>query len=147
MRSQFNPKLHTLYTPENIEKYKGNVPIVMRSRMERKFAEWCDRHPRILMWSSETVTVPYYNPVKKRKATYYPDFIVKLRTNDGDKIYVIELKPESQTVKPKYSKRKSLLNEQMVYLINQAKWQACESFCSKYGYKFMVITNESLNKK
>jgi hypothetical protein len=147
MRSQFNPKMHTLYTPENIEKYMGNVPIVMRSKMEHKFATWCDGSPNIVMWSSETVAIPYYNPVKKRKANYYPDFIVKLKTNEGNKVYVIELKPESQTVKPKYSKRKSLLNEQMMYLINVAKWQACKSYCDKFGYKFMVMTNESLKNK
>jgi hypothetical protein len=147
MRSQFNPKMHTLFVPNNIEKYSGNVPIVMRSKMERKFAMWCDESSNVLMWSSETLKVPYYNPIKKRKANYYPDFIVKFRTNDGDKIYIIELKPESQTTKPKYSKRKSLLNEQMVYLVNTAKWRAAKEFCENYGYNFMVVTNESVNKR
>jgi hypothetical protein len=143
MRSQFNPKMHTLFVPENIEKYMGNVPIVMRSRMEGKFARWCDNSPSVSKWSSETLAVPYYNPVKKRKANYYPDFIVKFSNN---KIYIIELKPEKECYKPVYSKRKNLLLEQSKFIVNRCKWNACKAYCDKFGYHFMVVTNESLMK-
>jgi len=143
MRSQFNPKLHTLFLPENIEKYRGNVPIVMRSKYERKFAIWCDKTSKVSWWSSENMAIPYYNPIKKRKANYWPDFII----NINDKVYIIELKPGKETKPPVYSKRKSLLREQLKYKINIAKWNSCKEYCNKYGYTFMVITNENLQGK
>jgi len=143
MRSQYNPKIHTLYTPINIEKYRGNVPLVMRSRAEFKFAEWCDRNPNIVWWSSENIKIPYYHPIKKKLVNYWPDFVICVHS----KVYIIELKPEKQTVAPKYSKRKSLIQEQATYLVNRSKWRAAKEHCTKLGYSFMVVTNESIYKK
>jgi len=142
LRKQFNPKMHALFTPSNIEKYRGNVPIVLRSKYEGKFANWCDNNRDIIWWSSENIAIPYRHPIKKKIVNYWPDFIICIK----DKTYIIELKPESQTKPPKHSNRKSLLNEQAIYLVNKAKWQAAINYCEKFGYSFMVVKNESLMK-
>jgi len=140
LRSQYNPKLHTLFIPKNIEKYRGNVPIVMRSKYERMFAEWCDNNPNITSWSSENLSISYYHPIKRKIVNYWPDFIIMV----NNKTFIIELKPERQTKAPKYSKRKSLLDEQATYLVNKSKWKSAKEYCERMGYNFMVVTNESI---
>jgi hypothetical protein len=152
MRTQFNPKRHKLYTPVNAEKYKGGVPIVMRSGLEMKFAQWCDKTTSIIWWSSENLAIPYVHPIKKdkkgnpKKVHYYPDFALKVNTQDGEKIFIIEIKHEKEATKPKYGNRKTLLNEQMTYMVNMAKWNACMKYCAKYGYEFKVVTNKTIEK-
>jgi hypothetical protein len=151
MRSQYNPKRHKLYVPTNIEKYRGNVPIVMRSGLELKFAQWCDKTSSVLEWSNENLAIPYLHPVKKdklgnrKRVNYYPDFQIVVATTNGNKVIVVEIKHEKDTVAPKVSNRKSLLNEQVAYTINLAKWQACYNFCTKYGWDFKIITNKTLD--
>ncbi len=152
MRHQFNPKRHQLYIPSNIEKYKGNVPIVMRSGLEKRFANWCDKTNGVIWWSSETLAIPYYNPIKKRRATYYPDFIVKINTIDGEHIMVVEIKHEKETRIPapahtrSVKGKKYLLREQVTYIINDAKWNACIKYCERHGYEFSVVTNKTIDK-
>jgi len=143
LRRQYNPKLHTLFIPKNIDKYRGNVPLVARSKYELAFCNWCDHTKNVVWWSSENLKIPYFHPIKKKQVGYWPDFILKIQDN----IYVVELKPEIQTKPPVYSKRKSLLNEQAIYMTNVAKWNACKTYCEKLGYTFMVIKNESLMAK
>jgi hypothetical protein len=141
-KANFNPRRHTLFIPKNIEKYCGRMPIILRSKYERSFAEWCDRNDKITQWECEGLPIPYYHPIKRKIVNYWPDFIIHI----NNKVIIIELKPEIQTKSPKHSKRKSLLNEQATYLVNKAKWDAAKSYCDKFGFGFMVIKNESLMK-
>lgn len=115
----------------------------MRSKYERQFAIWCDRNDDIVWWSSENIVIKYYHPIKKRVASYYPDFCICV----NNKIIVIELKPKRECSTPKYSKRKSYLNEQAIYLVNKMKWEACKKYCERNNWQFIVITNESIIKK
>lgn len=139
MRYNFNPKKHKLYIPKNIDKYKGNVPIVMRSKLEQKIADWCDKTPSILWWSNENLAIPYYNPIKQRIVNYYPDFVIHINTINGIKTFVVEVKPSKKLYKPK-------LSEKIEFLINNAKFKACIKFCELYGYEFKIITEKIINK-
>jgi hypothetical protein len=143
MRKNYDPARHILFTPMNVEKYKGNVPLVMRSRYEHQFALWCDNTDKVKWWSSENIRVPYFHPVKGKIVGYWPDFII----NIDNKIVLIELKPQRETIAPKMSRRKSLLREQTIFKINMAKWKAAKAFCDKYGWEFKIIVNESLKGK
>lgn len=136
------------FIPENREKYKGTYPIVYRSSWEKKFMQYCDKSPMIESWGSESVKIPYWNPVAKSVWNYYTDFIIKMKTPQGNITGVIEIKPYKQTIPPNYKNRKSkksLLYEHNTWETNKSKWQAAEEYCKKRGWKFIIMTEKDLN--
>lgn len=135
------------FVPKNPQKYKGSSPIIYRSSWEKKFMNYCDISEMIESWGSETITIPYYNPVAKSVWKYYTDFIVKIRTSEKVFTAIIEVKPHKQTLPPKYTNRKnkkSLMYEHKTWETNKAKWQAAEEFCKKRGWKFIIMTEKDL---
>jgi len=135
----------------NPQKYVGTHPIFFRSGLEMKFMRWLDRNPNVISWSSESVIIPYVDPLSlhtKKIRRYFVDNTVVIKDATGTPMkYLIEIKPESQT-KPPISKRhtKSLINQQLTYAKNQAKWKAATEWCAKKGdIKFMIITEKDLN--
>ena len=136
------------FHPQNPQKYKGNVNnIIYRSSWELKFMQWCDRNENILEYGSEEFWIPYISPVDNRVHKYFPDFIIKVKENSGNtKNYVVEVKPQRQTVPPKQKSRvtKSYLYEAQTYAVNQAKWKAAEEWCADRLLNFMVITEKEL---
>jgi hypothetical protein len=137
------------FTPKYQEKYKGKYPIVLRSQWERVFAQWCDINPNVLTWSSESLEIPYYDPVKRKDRRYYPDFIINVLDKDRKRevVYVIEIKPYKETVPPKSRATKSTktkIHEQTAYATNSAKWQAATKYCRKYGFVFRIFTEREL---
>ena len=83
-----------VYKPENPKKYLGNPNmIVYRSLWERKLMRYCDTNTKVIKWASEEIAIPYYNPVKKRPAKYYPDFYMEyVDTENKRKKVLIEVK-------------------------------------------------------
>lgn len=135
------------FTPQNRTKYLGDASnIVWRSLWERKFMKYCDETPGILKWASEEFHVPYISPVDSRPHRYFPDFYLEVQSNSGLRHFVIEIKPQSQSVMPATPKRrtKRYLAEVMTFAINQAKWEACKSFCHDRGWTFLVLTEQHL---
>jgi hypothetical protein len=139
--------LKGIYKPENPKKYIGNPNmIVYRSSWERKFCRYCDTKEHIKRWASEEITVPYYNPIKKRLAKYYPDFYIEIQAKDKplEKI-LIEVKPFKETQPPKYKRRtKNTLLAEAMYSQNTAKWKAAEEFCLDQGWTFRIMTEKEL---
>ena len=139
------------FHPQNPQKYKGNVNnIIYRSSWELKFMQWCDRNENILEYGSEEFWIPYISPVDNRVHRYFPDFIIKVKENSGNtKNYVVEVKPQRQTVAPKQKSRvtKSYLYEAQTYAVNQAKWKAAEEWCADRLLNFMIITEKELGIK
>ena len=86
------------------KKYFGNGPIIYRSSWEKKFCLYCERNPEIIQWSSESLSIKYFNPLDEKYHTYFPDFVV--RTADGRTI-IVEVKPKAQLKKPNPPKRKT----------------------------------------
>lgn len=130
----------------NPEKYKGSQPILYRSSYEIKFMRWCDHNPAILSWGSESVIVPYQNPLTQKVSRYFVDFNITLRNKNGEiKKYLVEIKPSVQTMPPKPGKNtRALLRRQAEYVKNQAKWEAAKQFATKKGSEFVVLTEKHL---
>lgn len=144
-----NPKYKQgYYNPINPHKYIGKAPIIYRSGLELKFMLWCDKTDTIQKWSSESIAIPYYDPVKKYQRKYYVDNYVEILEGDVLKRYLVEIKPYKQTIEPKATrgkKKSNLLYEQMQWITNsQGKWPACKEFAKKYGAEFIIITENEL---
>lgn len=136
-----------IYKPENPKKYLGNPNmIVYRSLWERKLMRYCDTNTKVIKWASEEISIPYYNPVKKRVAKYFPDFYMEYVDADGKmKKVLIEVKPKKETKPPQYKRRtKSVLIAEAMYSQNQAKWAAAEEFCLDNGWEFKILTEKEL---
>jgi hypothetical protein len=136
------------YKPSYPEKYKGDpTNIIYRSLWERKFMVYCDMKENVLEWSSEEKCIPYRSPVDGKVHRYFPDFIIKVKENDGTiKRYMIEIKPKKQTIPPAKPKRqtKRYISEVYEYAKNQAKWKAAEEFCKDRLWEFKVFTEDDL---
>ena len=144
---KYKPFKQGKYRPVNKEKYIGKHIPEYRSSWELRFFEFCDKNPLILEWSSESVIVPYISPVDGKLHRYYVDGAVVIREGNNIVKYLIEIKPEKQTIPPKESKRKkasTLLYEKVTYAINQAKWEAASKFASQKGMKFIILTEKEL---
>jgi len=136
-----------IYKANKPEKYIGNAKnIVYRSLWERGFMKYCDQNEKVIRWSSEEISIWYYNPVKKRKARYFPDFYIEyINKNDERKKMLIEVKPKKETVPPQYKKKtKNTLIAEALYVQNQAKWRAAEEFCLDQGWEFRIMTEKEL---
>ena len=88
------------------------------------------------------MSIPYISPIDKKTHRYFPDFVIKkLNSNNKVEILMIEIKPISQTIRPK----KKVIKEIVRWEINNSKWKAAENFCKKYGWKFKILTEKELN--
>lgn len=140
------------FIPKSPHKYKGDVKdIVYRSSWERVVMAMCDNNPSIVEWSSETIVIPYISPVDGKAHRYFMDFWMKVKQHDGTfKVFLIEVKPKSQTRPPKRTKNKKedvFLTEVRTYSVNQAKWKAAKEYCRTRGWEFKVWTEDQILPK
>jgi len=136
-----------IYTCTYPEKYRGTFPIYYRSSYELRVCRLLDNNPNIISWGSESVIVPYQNPLTGRVSRYFIDFNVTMRDKEGTlKKFLIEIKPHAQTLPPVQTRNtKSLLRRQGEYIKNQKKWEAARAFAAKHGSEFVVLTEKHLN--
>ena len=137
------------FYPRNLDKFvsKDNKAIY-RSGLELDYFRILDKNPNVLKWGSEEVVVPYFFDNKWHK--YYVDLFVVFKFGESVKKYFIELKPYSQTIEPKVSKRKkqmSMLYEAHQWAKNQAKWKAATEFAKKNGWEFRILTEKDLENR
>ena len=133
-----------LFKPIFPEKYSGDpTNIIMRSSWETMFANWCDKNPSIVKWSSEETVVPYRCPTDGKIHRYFVDF--KITVREG-KTFLVEVKPAKQTLPPVYPGRQTqrYLTESMLFIKNQAKWEAARNYCKDRGWEFKIITEKEL---
>lgn len=130
------------YTLKNPNKYLGkNVPSY-RSGWEFHMMKFCDEHPNVSKWASESIRIPYTNPLTSKKTIYVPDFFIVYVDKTGSQhVELIEVKPENQTIKEKLGNSKY---NQAQWIINQAKWQAARAYCKQNGIKFRIITESDI---
>ena len=139
------------FTPNNPSKYKGNpTNIIYRSLWERKLMSYLDKHSDVILWSSEEFCIAYRSPIDGKVHRYFPDFWVKKKNRDGKiNIAVLEVKPKAQCKPPLMELRKNhprrFINQVMTYGINEAKWKAAEAYCEYKGWKWQIITEDTLN--
>ena len=127
---------------ESPEKYAGDANnVVYRSSWEKRFMLLMERSPYILKWSSEEVVIPYVSPLDNKFHRYYMDFAVWTKAG----MTLIEVKPYKQTVPPiskKGKRKKTLEQEIMAYIVNQAKWNSTMEICRKKGMGFKIATDK-----
>lgn len=139
------------FRPQNPDKYKGDpTNIVYRSSWERTFMRWCDQKEHVKKWQSEEKCLWYKNPVTKKKARYFPDFIIQYE-KDGKLITeMVEIKPEAQVKGPPQNpkrKTQSWVNQVKTYMVNRAKWEAAAKVCEDRGWHFRIVTEKHLGLK
>jgi hypothetical protein len=137
-----------IFKPSNPAKYVGDYTnIIYRSSWEARVMSWLDKNPNVISWASEEITIPYISPVDGRYHRYFPDFLVKVRTQDGkSKTLMLEVKPKKQTKAPPPQKKvtKRYITEVATWGVNQSKWKAAEEYCLDRGWEFKVITEDHL---
>lgn len=133
-KGQFNMK--------NPQKYFGGSPdkVTYRSSWEWTMMNEFDTNPDILGWSSETCSIPYFNPLANRQTVYVPDFVIVYVDRKGNKIAeMIEVKPAKEV--PGYlSEGKISKKDRLSQALNECKWAAARAFCAKRKIRFRVMT-------
>jgi hypothetical protein len=129
------------YVVKNKQKYVGRGTPRYRSGWEHAFMRFLDNNDNILQWASESISIPYRNPITGKQSIYVPDFLITYRNRNNQMIAeVIEIKPKKQSVVE--SKMKA--NERAVVAVNYAKWDSATKWCRKQGLLFRVITEDDL---
>jgi len=131
------------YTIKNPEKYMGKRAPTYRSSWEFTFCTFCDNNPAVVQWSSEGITIPYYNPVSGKNTVYVPDFLVVYRDkNEKQHTELVEIKPSKEaTMEGAKSYR-----DKLSVAVNMAKWAAADNWCKANGIRFRVITEYDIFK-
>lgn len=126
---------------KNPEKYAGKRQPTYRSSWEWAFMNFCDNHPNVINWASESIHIPYYNPFTQKNTIYVPDFFVLYQDKNGKKYgELIEIKPSGEVME---TVGKGQRNQAMAAL-NHHKWQAAQAWCNANGLKFRVITENDM---
>lgn len=130
-----------LYTIMNPQKYIGNGKPRYRSGWEHAFMRFCDTNEHIVKWSSESVRIPYFNPVLGKRTTYVPDFLIQYRNKNQQVVTeLIEIKPKKQSI----IESKQNNGQRAVVAVNHAKWEAAQAWCKQQGITFRVITEDDI---
>ena len=136
-----------IFNPQHPEKYRGSLPIYFRSSLEIKAFRWMDNNSNVLTWGSESVIIPYQGPDGKLHR-YFVDLVCEMKRTTGEvQKFLIEVKPDKQTLPPIVTPRQSIktkLYESYNYAVNSKKWQAAEAWCSKKGMRFLILTEKHL---
>jgi hypothetical protein len=130
------------FSPKNPEKYMGLGDPTYRSSWELTFMMFCDNNPSVQQWASESVKIPYRDPLTGKNTIYVPDFLILyLDKNARKHAELVEIKPNNQATLEAVGKNK--LN-QAQYIRNLAKWEAATAWCKKYGVQFRVISERDI---
>ena len=131
-----------IYKVKNPEKYIGNKPPYCRSSWETAFCSFCDNNPSVQQWSSESVRIPYRDPLTNKQTMYVPDFlIVYIDKNMKTHAELIEIKPANQTMLERVGKNPY---NQAQFIKNQAKWAAASQWAKQNGVRFRIITESDI---
>ena len=129
------------YVVLNPQKYAGKGVPKYRSGWELAFMRFCDSNDHIISWSSESLVIPYINPLTGKKTRYIPDFLIQYRNKHNKVITeLIEIKPKKQSV----LESKASNRDRAIVAINYAKWAAAQKWCQRNGLIFRVITEDDI---
>ena len=133
-----------VFTPKNPSKLIGNARPVWRSAWELGMMSFLDSHPSVIQWASESIKIPYKNPLTGKRSQYVPDFLVLYQDKNGNKrAELIEVKPKKEAfLENAISKR-----DKVALILNTAKFAAAMEFCHKNGLVFKIITEDQLYPK
>jgi hypothetical protein len=105
------------------------------------FMMFLDSNDNIVQWASESITIPYRNPITGKQSMYVPDFFVTYRGRDNTtRAELIEIKPKKQSlIESKMSDR-----DRAIVAVNYAKWASAQKWCKRNGLTFRVITEDDI---
>ena len=144
--SKYGSARKGIFEAKNPQKWV-NSKIIHRSGLERKWFTLFDLDPNVLAIGSETIIVPYFDPVKQKMRKYYVDNVIKYKDRDGNiKIKLIEIKCYSESIQPKKPKRitNAYKSSVMTFITNEAKWEAATKYAKARGWEFCVLTEKHL---
>jgi hypothetical protein len=122
---------------KNPAKYVGKKSPLARSSWEFVFMRMLDEHPGVQSWASESIQIPYRDPLTGKSTIYVPDFFVVYVDKTGSKhAEVVEVKPSNHTFREAVGK--SRYNQEQ-YVKNLAKWEAAGAWCKQQGIKFRIV--------
>ena len=131
-----------VFSPKNEKKYVGKKPIIYRSSYELKFFRFCDDNPNVSRWASESIKIPYRDPLTGKQTVYVPDFLVVFIDKNMNKHAELwEIKPANQQIKEKVGKNPF---NQAQYVKNMAKWQVATQWAKSKGLKFRVLNETDI---
>ena len=130
-----------IYVPRNPAKYVGNGNPRYRSGWEHAFMRFCDSNDNILQWASESITIPYRNPITGKQSIYVPDFLITYRNRNNQVIAeLIEIKPKKQSL----IESKASARDRAIVAVNYAKWDQATKWCRRNGLSFRVVTEDDI---
>lgn len=129
------------YQVQNPNKYVGKGQPRYRSGWELSFFQFCDTNDNVLQWASESIMIPYRNPVTGKNSMYVPDIFMTYRTkNNKICAEVVEIKPRKQSlIEGRMNDR-----DRAVVAVNHAKWDAAAKWCQRAGLVFRVINETDM---
>ena len=131
-----------IFVPKNPQKYVGTKKITYRSGWELTFMMFADSNDKVVKWASESVQIPYRNPLTGKQTIYVPDFLIVYQDKMGKQIAeLIEIKPKAQTM---ITEKTRSARDKMAIAVNHAKWGAAKAWCSRQGIRFRIITEDDL---
>ena len=127
---------------KNPSKYVGNKTPLARSSWETVFMRMLDEHPGVQSWASESIQIPYRDPLTGKYTIYVPDFFIVYQDRNGKKhAEVVEVKPKNQTMRENVGK--SRYNQEQ-YIKNMAKWEAAAAWCKQKKLKFRIVSEDDI---
>ena len=127
---------------KNPSKYVGNKKPLARSSWEFVFMRMLDEHPGVQSWASESIQIPYRDPLTGKYTIYVPDFFIVYQDKNGKKnAEVVEVKPTNQTLREKVGK--SRYNQEQ-YIKNMAKWEAASAWCKQKKLRFRIVSEDDI---
>ena len=129
------------YALKNPTKYVGKNSPKYRSGWEHAFMRFCDTNENVLQWASESINIPYRNPLTGKQTIYVPDFLVMYKDRGNQvKAELIEIKPKKQSV----IESKASARDRAAVAVNYAKWDAAMKWCKRQNLTFRVVTEDDI---
>jgi hypothetical protein len=129
------------FIPKNPQKIVGNAKILYRSGWELAMMTFLDNHPSVIQWASESIRIPYVNPLTGRRSQYVPDFLVLYQDKNGKQhAELIEVKPKKEAMLENAKSKR----DKAFLILNTAKWAAAAQWCKKSGVSFRIVTEDQL---
>lgn len=127
---------------KNPEKYIGLGTPTYRSSWEWAVMNMCDTNPAIQRWASESIKIPYKNPLTGKQSIYVPDFFVNYVDRTGKQHAELwEVKPNKQTGLKEAGRSR---HAQAHAIINMAKWEAARAWCKHQRILFRVLSENDI---
>jgi len=103
---------------------------------------FADNNDKVIKWASESIKIPYRNPLTGKQTIYVPDFLLVYQGKNGQPIAeLIEIKPKKQTM---ITEKTRSARDKMAVAVNHAKWAAAQAWCKRNSITFRVITEDDI---